>query len=61
LEHEVENGEFEHFEMQLLDIVNIKIYALLMCIGKPEQKGEVLFDMCVGSANNKVAVGKEDE
>ena len=47
--------------MQLLDIVNIKIYALLMCIGKPEQKGEVLFYMCVGSANNKVAVGKEDE
>jgi hypothetical protein len=48
-------------ESASLDLVNLKIYALLMCIGKPEQKGEVLFDMCVGSANTKVDAGKEGE
>ena len=32
-----------------------------MCIGKPEQKGEVLFDMCVGSANTKVDEANKNE
>lgn len=46
--------DFENLEYSSIDLVNLKIYALLMCIGKPEDKGEVLFDMCVGSANSKV-------
>ena len=32
-----------------------------MCIGKPEQKGEVLFDMCVGSANDKIDKKNKDD
>jgi len=54
------NEDYENLECASIDLVNLKIYALLMCIGKPEQKGEVLFDMCVGSANKKVDAGHKD-
>ena len=31
-----------------LDLVNFKIYALLMCAGRPEEKAQLLFDLVVG-------------
>jgi hypothetical protein len=54
-------NEFEHLEESSLDLINLKIFALLMCIGKPEHKGEVLFDMCAGSANDKVDKTNKEE
>ena len=33
-----------------VDLINLKLYALLMCPGKEEQKADILFDMIFGPA-----------
>ena len=33
-----------------VDMINLKLYGLLMCPGKQEQKADILFDMIFGPA-----------
>ena len=48
---------FEFFEDAQIDLVNLKVFALMMCMGKSRDKASVLFNLCMGPKIKK----KENE
>ena len=45
---DVNSGEFEKIEESKIDLLNLKIFALLVCKGKSEEKADILFDIIMG-------------
>ena len=41
-------GKFEKIEESDIDLFKLKIFALLMCRGKPEVKADILVDIVLG-------------
>ena len=49
---------FEKIEQSSIDLFKLKVFALLMCRGKSEHKGDILVDMILG--NNLKEKSKND-